>query len=369
MNKVLVTFGTRPEVIKLAPLIIQLKKEKNIKLTVCSTGQHRHMLDQALKTFRIKPDFDMNIMTKDQKVEQVIGKVLVRIGEILDRIDPDVVVVQGDTTTAFAISLAAFLHKVKIAHVEAGLRSYDKYKPFPEEANRRLISHIADFHFAPTPQAAKNLIKENIDKKNIFITGNTAIDALMMVARRQMKAQMGRSWTLSKDKKLILVTAHRRESFGRPLANICKALKRIATLREDVEIVYPVHLNPSVKKTVHGIIKNETRIRLIEPLSYEDFVHIMKSSYIILTDSGGIQEEAPSFKKPVLVMREVTERAEGVRAGCARLVGLNQDSIVDSVVSLLENKKLYKKMASVKNPYGDGMASKRIADVLIKAKK
>ena len=366
MSRILVTFGTRPEAIKLAPLIIQLKKEKSVNLTVCTTGQHRHMLDQAMKVFGIKPDFDMNIMIKDQTIEQVISMVLINIGRIFDIVKPDIVVVQGDTTTAFAISMAAFLRKIKIAHVEAGLRSHDKYKPFPEEANRRMISHIADLHFAPTKKAAMNLTNENIDKKTIFVTGNTGVDALIMTAYRRGKAPIEPLHFLDKKKKLILVTAHRRESFGKPLRDICKALKRIVYICPDVEVLYPVHLNPSVKKTVYRIIKGADRIHLIEPLSYEKFVHVMKLSHLILTDSGGIQEEAPSLKKPVLVMREVTEREEGIAAGCSRLVGLDPASIVRNVVALLDNKKLYSKMANVKNPYGDGKASKRIARILKK---
>lgn len=367
MKKILVTFGTRPEAIKLAPLIMRLKKEKSIKLSVCVTGQHRHMLDQVLSAFKIRPDFDMDVMTKDQAVEGVITKVLFKMGKILDAIKPDIVVVQGDTTTAFAISLAAFLRKIKIAHIEAGLRSHDKHRPFPEEANRRLISHIADLHFAPTAGAAMNLVKENIDKKTIFVTGNTGIDALLMIARKKKAVLPGSLRFLDRKKRLILVTAHRRESFGKPLREICMALKNIADVRKDVEIVYPVHLNPSVKKTVYKMIKGKERIQLIDPLSYEEFVHAMKLSYLILTDSGGIQEEAPSLKKPVLVMREVTERQEGIKAGCARLVGLKQGLITKNVIALLENKKLYNKMSSVKNPYGDGNAAGRIAGILKKA--
>ena len=368
MKRILVVFGTRPEAIKLAPLIIQLKKERSIKLTVCVTGQHRHMLDQVLKTFGIKPDFDMNIMTEDQTIEQVIAKVLFDIGKILDTIKPDIVVIQGDTTTAFAISLAAFLRKIKIAHVEAGLRSYNRYKPFPEETSRRLISHIADLHFAPTKEAAGNLLRENINKRDIFITGNTGIDALLMIARKKDVILPKPFCSLNNKKKLILVTAHRRESFGKPLRDICHALKRIVSAHQEVEIIYPVHLNPNVKKTVHAIIKNEDRIHLIEPLSYDKFVHAMKLSYLILTDSGGIQEEAPSLKKPVLVMREVTERGEGIRARCARLVGLDPGSIVKNVTALLQDRKLYNRMVSVRNPYGDGMAARRIVHILKKAR-
>lgn len=363
-RSILIVFGTRPEAIKLAPLIMQLRKEPSVKISVCVTGQHRHMLDQALGAFGIKPDFDMCVMTRDQAVEQVIGKVLFETGKILDAVRPEIVVVQGDTTSAFAVSLAAYLRKIKVAHVEAGLRSYNKYKPFPEEVNRRLIASIADYNFAPTKNAARNLLKENVDKDTVSITGNTGIDALLITARRKpcLPAEPFRS--IGRTKKIILVTAHRRESFGKPLRDICKALKEIARIRPDVEIVYPVHLNPSVKKTAHKIIGNEKRIHLIEPLSYGQFVGAMKSAYIILTDSGGVQEEAPSLNKPVLVMREVTERQEGVSAGCARLVGTDPASIVRGVVSLLEDKRLYGKMASVRNPYGDGRASQRIAKIL-----
>ena len=362
--KILTVFGTRPEAIKLAPLLIEFKKDKAVRSVICVTAQHRHMLDQVLKLFRIKPDFDMDIMAEDQCIEQVIGKVLLQGGKVLDSVKPDVVVVQGDTTTAFAISLAAFLRKIKVAHVEAGLRSYDKYKPFPEEVNRKLISSIADFHFVPTEDAARNLRKENISADTIFVTGNTGIDALLMIAGRKGKLSREPFRSVGKDRRLILVTAHRRESFGKPLRDICYALRMIARKRQDVEIVYPVHLNPNVRATVNEMIKDEKRLHLIEPLSYEEFVLAMKSAYIILTDSGGIQEEAPSLKKPVLVMRDVTERQEGVRAGCARLVGLNPHSIIKNVVLLLDNERLYKKMTSKGNPYGDGRASRRIAAIL-----
>ena len=363
--KVLTVFGTRPEAIKLAPLIIRLKADKAIETLVFSTAQHRHMLEQVLDTFRIKPDFDIGVMTENQNLESIIGKVLERTGPILDQVKPDVVIVQGDTTSAFTVGLAAFFRKIKVAHVEAGLRSYDKYKPFPEEVNRRLITQVADLHFAPTRSAAENLIKEKVDKKKIYVTGNTGIDALLMVSRmRSDSAPIG--LPIDSSKKLILVTAHRRESFGRPLRDICNALKKIAYSRSDVEIVYAVHLNPNVQGIVNGILKGLDRVHLIPPPSYEKFVRLMKMSYLVLTDSGGIQEEVPSLHKPVLVMRDVTERREGIKAGCARLVGVDTKNIIRNTLLLLDNERLYRKMSCVKNPYGDGKASQRIVSILKK---
>lgn len=362
--KILTIFGTRPEAIKLAPVLGELKKEKSIKSVVCVTAQHRHMLDQVLKIFNIKPDFDLDVMTYNQTLEDILSKILFRVGRVLDEVKPDLVLVQGDTTSAFIIGLACFFRKIKIGHVEAGLRTYDKYKPFPEEINRRLLSHIADFHFAPTKTAFRNLVRENINEKNIFITGNTAIDALLMTAGKKYKLVLKDLKDIDFKKKIILVTAHRRESFGRPIENICLALKEIVNKRSDVEIIYPVHPNPNVQKAVGKTIKGVKRIHLIRPLEYEPFVHLMKRSYLILTDSGGIQEEAPSLDKPVLVMREVTERPEGVKAGCSRLVGMNKDNIVKNALVLLENKKLYRKMADAKNPYGDGKAAKRIVNII-----
>lgn len=365
--KVLTVFGTRPEAIKLAPVILELKKEKSIKSVVCVTAQHRHMLDQVLKNFNIKPDYDMDVMTYNQTLEGLLSSILLKVGRILDKAQPDIVLVQGDTTSAFIIGLACFLRKIKVGHVEAGLRSHDKYKPFPEEVNRRLLSHVADYHFAPTKKAAQNLLKENIDKKDIFITGNTVIDALIITANKKYDLGLLKELKgVDFKKRVILVTAHRRESFGKPLRNICLALKKIVSLYDDVEIIYPVHLNPNVRAVVNETIKGVERIHLIEPLEYEPFVHLMKKSYIILTDSGGIQEEAPSLNKPILVMREVTERPEGIKVGCAKLVGMDTENIVKNVVSLLENKKLYLKMARAKNPYGDGRASKRIVSILKK---
>ena len=364
--KILTIFGTRPEAIKLAPVLAQLKKEKSIKSIVCVTAQHRHMLDQVLKIFDIKPDFDLDVMTHDQTLEDILNRVLLRVGKVLDIVKPDIVLVQGDTTSALIIGLACFFRKIKIGHVEAGLRSYDKYRPFPEEINRRLLSHVADFHFAPTKTAFHNLIKENIDKNKIFVTGNTAVDALTMTAGEKYKLNIKNLQRVDFKKRIILVTAHRRESFGEPLKNICLALKEIVNLKNDVEIIYPVHPNPNVRKTVEKTIGGVKRIHLIEPVEYELFVHLMKKCYFVLTDSGGIQEVAPSLGKPVLVMREKTERPEGIKAGCSKLVGVDKNNIVKNALTLLENKKLYKKMAKSRNPYGDGKAAKRIVSVLKK---
>jgi len=364
--KILTIFGTRPEAIKLAPVLAQLKKEESIKSIVCVTAQHRHMLDQVLKIFDIKPDFDLDVMTHDQTLEDILSRVLLRVGKVLDIVKPDIVLVQGDTTSALIIGLACFFRKIKIGHVEAGLRSYDKYRPFPEEINRRLLSHVADFHFAPTKTAFHNLVKENIDKNKIFVTGNTAVDALVMTTGEKYKLNIKGLQRVDFKKRIILVTAHRRESFGEPLKNICLALKEIVNLKNDVEIIYPVHPNPNVRKTVEKTIGGVKRIHLIEPVEYELFVHLMKKCYFVLTDSGGIQEEAPSLGKPVLVMREKTERPEGIKAGCSKLVGVDKNNIVKNALALLENKKLYKKMAKSRNPYGDGKAAKRIVSVLKK---
>ncbi|MDP8299902.1 MAG: UDP-N-acetylglucosamine 2-epimerase (non-hydrolyzing) [Candidatus Tantalella remota] len=364
--KVLTVCGTRPEAIKLAPVILQLKKDKSIRSYLCTTGQHRQMLDPMFKVFGIKPDHDMNIMRKGQSLEDIVSKVVLKMGKVLEEITPDIVLVQGDTTTAFVVSLAAYLKKIKVGHVEAGLRSNDKYKPFPEEINRRLVSHIADLHFAPTPLAARNLIRENIDKKSVFVTGNTVIDALSIVAGGKKAAEPDVLRALDPSKKIILVTAHRRESFGRDFRNMCGALKKIAVSRDDVEIVYPVHLNPEVRKTVNSTIKKVPNIHLLEPMEYVPFVRLMKRAYLVLTDSGGIQEEAPALDKPVLVMREVTERPEGIKAGCARLVGVKTADIVVGTINLLKNKKMYSRMAKAVNPYGDGKASKRIISAIKK---
>ncbi|KJJ84958.1 UDP-N-acetylglucosamine 2-epimerase [Candidatus Omnitrophus magneticus] len=371
--KILTVFGTRPEAVKLAPVILEFKKnKKHIKSFVCLTGQHKEMVRQVLSTFEITPDYDLNIMKKGQTIEEIIVAAIIKIQPILDKIKPHIILVQGDTTTAFIISLAGFLKKIKIAHVEAGLRTYDKYRPFPEEINRALISRIADFHFVPTEQNKKNLIKENIRKSSIFVTGNTVVDALLFTSNKIDK-NAGKKFfnelpEISNDKKIILVTAHRRESFGSDMDNICAALKKIVVLRPDAEIVYPVHMNPNVRISVNKILKCVERIHLIEPLGYEAFVALIKRAYLILTDSGGIQEEAPSFNKPVLIMRDVTERSEGIKAGCARLVGVKTDDIVSNTLQLLDDKTVYIKMSRAKNPYGDGMSAKKITNILLESK-
>ena len=366
--RVLTVFGTRPEAIKMAPVVLELKKEKKIKSYVCVTGQHRHMLDQVLKMFVIKPDFDLNIMKPDQTLEDIVSRVIIDIGKVFDKVKPDIVLVQGDTTTAFIVALAAFFRKVKIGHVEAGLRSHDKFKPYPEEINRRLLSHVADLHFTPTKGSAENLIRENIDKRTVFVTGNTVIDALLNIAGRKEKVgrrkEEGGLRGVDFKKKIILVTAHRRESFGKDIEEMFRAIRKIALSRPDVEIIYPVHLNPNVRRPVDKILKGASRVRLVEPMDYVPFVKLMKSAHILLTDSGGIQEEAPALNKPVLVMRHVTERPEGVKAGCAKLVGTKEKDIVRNIIKLLDDKKLYAKMARARNPYGDGHAARKIVKVL-----
>ncbi|HQP50658.1 MAG TPA: UDP-N-acetylglucosamine 2-epimerase (non-hydrolyzing) [Syntrophorhabdaceae bacterium] len=367
MKKILIVFGTRPEAIKLAPVINKLKeREKDFKAIICVTAQHREMLDQVLSIFNIKPDYDLDIMKNNQNLFDITTKVLVGLKSVLEEANPDLVMVQGDTTTAFIAGLGAFYLKIPVAHVEAGLRTYNKYNPFPEDMNRHLLSAIADYHFAPTEWSKTNLMKEHIPKERIWVTGNTVIDALLEIVKRQ-KADKPNN-IISKFKvqssKLILVTGHRRESFGEGFENICQALREIAQKRSDIIIVYPVHLNPNVRQPVNKILKNIANVVLIEPIDYEPFVSLMNRSYLILTDSGGIQEEAPSLGKPVLVMRNTTERPEGVEAGVVKLVGTVKDSIVENVFELLDNKDIYEGMSKKANPYGDGKAAERIADIL-----
>ncbi len=367
MKKILIVFGTRPEAIKLAPVINKLKeREKDFKAIICVTAQHREMLDQVLSIFNIKPDYDLDIMKDNQNLFDITTKVLVGLKSVLEEANPDLVMVQGDTTTAFIAGLVAFYLKIPVAHVEAGLRTYNKYNPFPEDMNRHLLSAIADYHFAPTEWSKTNLIKEHIPKERIWVTGNTVIDALLEIIKRQKTDKPNN--IISKfdvqSSKLILVTGHRRESFGEGFENICQALREIAQKRSDIIIVYPVHLNPNVRQPVNKILKNIANVVLIEPIDYEPFVSLMNRSYLILTDSGGIQEEAPSLGKPVLVMRNTTERPEGVEAGVVKLVGTVKDSIVENVFELLDNKDIYEGMSKKANPYGDGKAAERIADIL-----
>lgn len=371
MKKVLLVFGTRPEAIKMAPLALQLKENnESFETKVCVTGQHRQMLDQVLELFNLTPDFDLNLMKPGQTLSDVTSGVLKGLEAVFEEWLPDVVLVHGDTATTFAASLAAYYHKVKIGHVEAGLRTGDIYSPWPEEANRKLTGALANYHFAPTQSSYNNLIKENINPENITITGNTVIDALLKVKEKvetdykiiaDFKAQFS---FLDESKKLILVTGHRRENFGQGFLNICQALANIAQKYSDVQIVYPVHLNPNVQKPVNELLSGISNIHLIAPQDYLPFVYLMNRSYLILTDSGGIQEEAPSLGKPVLVMRDTTERPEAVEAGTVKLVGTDAALIEESVTDLLVNNELYKQMAEAHNPYGDGTACQQIIEFL-----
>ena len=356
-------FGTRPEAIKLAPLIVKLKDIGDVQ--VCVTGQHREMLDQVLRFFSIVPNYNLNIMVKNQNLFTVTVKSLKLLEKVIEESRPDLIIVQGDTTTAFAGALAGFYNKIKVAHIEAGLRSFHKFSPFPEETNRVLVSHIADYHFAPTDKAKENLLRESISEEKIFVVGNTVIDALFMgldTVNRNERRFYDYFAFLDFSKRIILVTGHRRESFGKPFENICYALKEIA--QDNVEIVYPVHLNPNVRGHVYPILSGIKNIHLVEPLEYPYLIWLMSKSYIILTDSGGIQEEAPSLGKPVLVMRDVTERTEGIDAGTALIVGTDMKKIFDATRMLLTDKREYRKMARRKNPYGDGKSSKRIRTVI-----
>ena len=362
MMNVLVVFGTRPEAIKIAPVIAELRSRKSeIRTHVCVTAQHRYMLDQVLDWFGIVPDFDLDLMEANQSLGHLAGRVLSRVGEVLDQVRADVVLVQGDTTTTMAATLAAAYRRAPVGHVEAGLRTYDMRNPFPEELNRRVTSVAATYHFAPTEGAARALLQERTPSGKIYVTGNTVIDALAMTLSRPVHVEA--PW--DGNGRIVLVTAHRRESFGGPFESMCRALRRLADRNPDVQIVYPVHLNPNVREPVNRILAGHPRIRLIEPLCYQQFVHLMARAYLILTDSGGIQEEAPFLRKPTLVMRETTERPEAIEAGTARLVGTGETSIVECCERLLGNRSDYERMAQAGSPFGDGKASRRIVDILL----
>jgi len=361
--KILIVFGTRPEVIKMAPVIKELKKHKDrFDPVICVTGQHREMIDPLLKLFEINVDYDLDLMQKNQDLEHITSTVLNEIGVIIDKEQCDYVMVQGDTTSAMAASLAAFYKKVKIAHVEAGLRTWDLQHPFPEEANRRIIDSICDLYFAHTERAKENLINEKVDPAKIEVTGNTVIDALLETADKEFVKGSSELEGLSLNgRKTILMTAHRRENFGEPIKNICQAVKEIASkYKDEVDFVYPVHLNPNIQDCVKSTLGAIENIKLIEPLDYHEFVHLMKKAYFMLTDSGGLQEEAPSLGKPVLVLRQTTERPEGVEAGCVEVIGTDVGHIVTKISELLDNKAKYEQMAKAVNPYGDGKASQRI---------
>ena len=374
-KKIMLVFGTRPEAIKMAPLVHALKEKQYLfELNVCVTSQHRHMLDQVLKIFEIEPNIDLNLMQEDQNLSSLTSLILNEMQNVLKKYQPDVLLVHGDTTTTLASSIAAFYESIPIGHVEAGLRTFNINTPFPEEFNRHITSKITKWHFAPTKSSQQNLISEGVDKSLITITGNTVIDALNWVLKRLDKeedyrkklenilnANLSFNW---KSERFVLITAHRRENFGDGFLQICSAIKELASKYPNIHFVYPVHLNPNVKKPVYDILKDFGNIHLIKPLDYELFVYLLKYSYLVLTDSGGIQEEAPSLGKPVLVMRNDTERPEAVEAGTVKLVGSNKQRIVEGVSLLLDDKIYYQKMSQTHNPYGDGTACKHIVDVL-----
>ncbi len=364
--KTITVFGTRPEAIKMAPLALALEKCPHIDSKVCVTAQHRQMLDQVLEMFNIKPDYDLDIMKERQSLVGITTRVLEGLDEVIKKENPDVVLVHGDTSTTFAGALAAFYNQTKIGHVEAGLRTYDKYSPFPEEMNRCLTGVMTDFHFSPTVANKNNLLRESIDEKKIYITGNTVIDALKSTVKENYTFSDETLGSLDFDKeKVILVTAHRRENLGEPLRNICRALRRIITTYEDIRIVYPVHLNPAVREVVNEILGGLERVSLIEPVGADDLHNAMARCYMVMTDSGGLQEEAPSLAKPVLVLRNETERPEAVEAGTVKIAGVVEDDIFNMAKELIEDKAAYDKMAHAANPYGDGNASQRIVDALL----
>ena len=383
MRKVLLVFGTRPEAIKMAPLVMELQKQKErIETVVCVTGQHREMLDQVLEIFDIKPDYDLNIMKRGQDLYDVTARVLTGMREVLKEIKPDIVLVHGDTTTSTAAALAAFYQQIPVGHVEAGLRTHNIYSPWPEEMNRLLTGRLATYHFSPTPLSRNNLIKESVDDRNIIITGNTVIDALYWVVDKiknnkeldnELEDILSKAGydvnRLNNGKKLVLITGHRRENFGDGFINMCTAIKDLTVKYPDLDFVYPMHLNPNVRKPIHEVFgENLSGLKnmfFIEPLEYLSFVYLMEKSSIVLTDSGGIQEEAPGLGKPVLVMRDTTERPEALDAGTVKLVGTDYNKIVNEVSSLIDDKAAYEKMSKAVNPYGDGLACGRIVNALL----
>jgi len=378
-NKILIVFGTRPEAIKMAPLVKELQKYKTkFNIKVCVTGQHREMLEQVLRIFEIKPDYNLDIMKDKQDLYDVTVNILIGMKKVLLEYKPSLVFVHGDTSTTFATSLASFYLKVNVAHIEAGLRTYNIYSPWPEEANRQLTSKLTKYHFTPTKQSRRNLLNEKVNKNNIFITGNTVIDALFWVLNKidsnvkleksvitQIENLIEDSTFKLESSKIILVTGHRRENFGQGFINICEALKKIALNNPNIVIVYPVHLNPNVQEPVRKVLSDIKNIFLIEPLTYESFIYLMSKSYLVLTDSGGVQEEAPSLGKPVLVMRDTTERPEAIEAGTVKLVGVDKSKIISEVQKLIDNEVEYKKMSKAHNPYGNGKACEEIVKRII----
>jgi len=356
-------FGTRPETIKMAPLVKELQNRSEIETIICVTAQHRQMLDQVLDIFQIIPDYDLNIMQKGQTLSDITAKVLKGIEEVIQKENPDIVLVHGDTSTTFAGALAAFYNETDVGHVEAGLRTYNKYSPFPEELNRQFVGNIADIHFAPTEMSRENLLNEGKKEENIIVTGNTAIDALQTTVRDDYTNDTV-EW--SAGERLIVLTAHRRENLGEPMRHMFRAIRRIVEEYEDVKVVYPVHLNPAVVQVAEDVLGGCDKVRLIEPLDVIDFHNMLNKSYLILTDSGGIQEEAPSLGKPVIVLRDTTERPEGVQAGTLKLAGTNEEVLYNMIKELLDDKNEYNRMSQASNPYGDGKASKRIVDEIIR---
>jgi len=366
LKKIAVIFGTRPDTIKLAPIILELKKEKkHFQVLTIATAQHRQMLDQVLDIFKIKPDYDLDVMQPKQSLVTITKNVIGKLDEVLAKELPDMVIVQGDTTTTFVGSLAAFYRQIPVGHVEAGLRTNDRMNPFPEEINRRLTSCLTDLHFAPTETSKKALLKENINRNTIFVTGNTVIDALKISVKKDYKFTVPLLNEIVKQKKkIILLTMHRRENWGKPMKGACEAVKRLAILYPDFNFVFPVHLNPIVQDVVLSTLKDLKNVYLIAPLDYMDFVNFMAKTYLIITDSGGVQEEGPHFGVPILVLRKVTERPEAVKYGTVKLVGLDEETIFRTAKRLIDNKTAYRKMASAVNPYGDGLSSKRTVQII-----
>lgn len=362
MKKIMVVFGTRPEAIKMCPLVKELKRRSELDTVVCVTGQHRQMLDQVLNAFEVVPDYDLSIMKDKQTLFDVTVNILEKMRAILEEVKPDVVLVHGDTSTTFVTSLACFYMQIPVGHVEAGLRTYNIYSPFPEEFNRQATGIISTFNFAPTEVSKENLLKEGKKPETVYVTGNTAIDALKTTVKADYHHELF-DW-LGNDR-LIMLTAHRRENLGEPLRNMFRAIKRIVDEHEDIRVIYPIHMNPLVREAAAEVFGNQDRINIIEPLEVIDFHNFLNRSYMILTDSGGIQEEAPSLGKPVLVMRDTTERPEGIAAGTLKLVGTEEETIYATFKELLNNKEEYEKMSKASNPYGDGTACKQIADILI----
>lgn len=364
MIKVMSIFGTRPEAIKMAPVVLEMKSHRNeISSVVCVTAQHREMLDSVLDTFGITPDYDLNIMKKGQTLDSITGTILDGLNDILEKESPDLVLVHGDTTTTFASALSAFYHKIPVGHVEAGLRTHNLYSPYPEEANRQMVGNIAELHFTPTMQSLKNLLQENKDPEKIFVTGNTAIDALKTTVKKEYDSPV-LQW--AGDHRIVLLTAHRRENWGEPLKRIFTAVNRLTEKYPDIRVIYPCHMNPSVRGMADEMFGNNDHVRVIEPLEVTDFHNMIRKSYLVLTDSGGIQEEGPSLGKPVLVLRDTTERPEGVEAGTLKLVGTSAENIIRQVSRLLDDEDEYERMSRTENPYGDGHASEKIVNAILR---